>query len=88
MMACVHACVCGCVCVCTHRHLLSGYIGSRRDLRSRTSFLAHARLVTGVAARKFGHCNEKSHAAARACLGKQAAPQTRTSAGLVGGQPG
>ncbi|KAJ8018437.1 hypothetical protein HOLleu_43580 [Holothuria leucospilota] len=63
-------------------------MGSRRDLRSRTSFLAHARLVTGVAARKFGHCNEKSRAAARACLGKQPALQTCTSAGLVGGQPG
>ncbi|KAJ8036464.1 Transient receptor potential cation channel subfamily M member 3 [Holothuria leucospilota] len=33
------------------------------------SFLAHARLRTGVAARKFGHCEEKSRAAARVCLG-------------------
>ncbi|KAJ8043155.1 hypothetical protein HOLleu_10123 [Holothuria leucospilota] len=61
---------------------------SRRELRSRTSFLAHAELETGVAARKFRRCNEKSRAAARACLGKQPALQTRTSAGLVGGQPG
>ncbi|KAJ8034831.1 hypothetical protein HOLleu_21838 [Holothuria leucospilota] len=60
----------------------------RRELRSRTSFLAHAELETGVAARKFRRCNEKSRAAARACLGKQPAFQTRTSAGLVGGQPG
>ncbi|KAJ8050540.1 hypothetical protein HOLleu_03783 [Holothuria leucospilota] len=60
----------------------------RRELRSRTSFPAHAELKTGVAARKFRRCNEKSRAAARTCLGKQPALQTRTSAGLVGDQPG
>ncbi|KAJ8019759.1 hypothetical protein HOLleu_41475 [Holothuria leucospilota] len=43
-------------------------MGSRRELTSRTSFLAHARLETGVAAREFRHWNEKSRAAARACL--------------------
>ncbi|KAJ8022930.1 hypothetical protein HOLleu_37966 [Holothuria leucospilota] len=53
----------------------------RQELCSPTSFLAHAELETGVAARKFRSCNEKSHAAAHACLGKQRALQTRTSAG-------
>ncbi|KAJ8030585.1 von Willebrand factor A domain-containing protein 8 [Holothuria leucospilota] len=38
---------------------------------------AHAELETGVAARKFRRCNEKSCAAARACLGKQPALQTQ-----------
>ncbi|KAJ8023718.1 hypothetical protein HOLleu_36236 [Holothuria leucospilota] len=40
------------------------------------AFLAHAELETGVAALKFRRCNEKSRAAARACLGKQPALQT------------
>ncbi|KAJ8038755.1 CUB and sushi domain-containing protein 1 [Holothuria leucospilota] len=39
--------------------------------------MAHAELETGVAARKFRRCNEKSRAAARACLGKQPAFQTQ-----------
>ncbi|KAJ8032584.1 hypothetical protein HOLleu_26144 [Holothuria leucospilota] len=49
------------VCVCWH-------IGSRRELTSRTSFLAHVWLETGVAAREFRHWNEKSRTAAHACL--------------------
>ncbi|KAJ8024857.1 hypothetical protein HOLleu_34890 [Holothuria leucospilota] len=73
---------------CTQQHVLNRTRYSRRELRSRTSFLAHAELETGVAARKFRRCNEKSRAAARACLGKLPAFQTRTSAGSVGGQPG
>ncbi|KAJ8035386.1 hypothetical protein HOLleu_22604 [Holothuria leucospilota] len=73
---------------CTQQHVLNRTRYSRRELRSRTSFLAHAELETGVAARKFRRCNEKSRAAARACLGKLPALQTRTSAGLFGGQPG
>ncbi|KAJ8034105.1 hypothetical protein HOLleu_24536 [Holothuria leucospilota] len=62
-----------CVYVCTHRRCLGGGRHSQRELRSRTSFLAHARLETGVAAQKFGHCEEKSRAAARVCLGAQLA---------------
>ncbi|KAJ8034448.1 hypothetical protein HOLleu_21293 [Holothuria leucospilota] len=73
---------------CTQQHVFNRTRYSRRELRSRTSFPAHAELETGVAARKFRRCNEKSRAAARACLGKQPALQARTSAGLVGGQPG
>ncbi|KAJ8028106.1 hypothetical protein HOLleu_30247 [Holothuria leucospilota] len=58
---------------CTQQHVLNRTRYSRRELRSRTSFPAHAELETGVAARKFRRCNEKSRAAARACLGKQPA---------------
>ncbi|KAJ8049843.1 hypothetical protein HOLleu_02760 [Holothuria leucospilota] len=56
------------VCMCTHQRGLSGYRHNGRELRSCTSFLAHAELETGVAARKFGHCKEKSRAAARVCI--------------------
>ncbi|KAJ8020562.1 hypothetical protein HOLleu_40186 [Holothuria leucospilota] len=62
---------------CTQQHVLDRTQYSRRELRSRTSFLGHAELETGVAARKFRRCNEKSRAAARACLGKQPALQAR-----------
>ncbi|KAJ8023593.1 Protein O-linked-mannose beta-1,4-N-acetylglucosaminyltransferase 2 [Holothuria leucospilota] len=68
---------------CTQQHVLNRTRYSRRELRSRTSFLAHAELETGVAARKFRRCNEKSRAAARACLGKQPARQTREMYGIL-----
>ncbi|KAJ8033510.1 hypothetical protein HOLleu_23770 [Holothuria leucospilota] len=67
--------------VCTRDKEARRHTGSRRELSSRTSFLAHAWLENGVAAREFRHWNEKSRAAARAYLGKQPALQTRTSTG-------
>ena len=66
-----------CMCGCPRTHALNRTRGRSLELRSRTSLQAHAELETGVAARKFGRCNEESRAAARACLAAQPALKRR-----------